>query len=244
MVFPGRTTRDKQNIFLGRDQYPLAFSWYPIPLLQQSWFFPTPSVHTIIMHLSGWMGVKPMHDVHLKLFPFHLIALGLKSICAFWGMLSLAGISWEKYKMNCTQTPYFSFPKKYIIISLSFSGSFFMLGWLSNDPHLSKFLGSQNLMFWPPWETGSSFLYKGECFVLISSNASFMSLSSLIRHPCNVKSIKSTAWKLTQLTGTTWWLKTSQKLPYILPNWGFLMFTHHAILHKLRPIAFLSVSNV
>jgi len=76
-------------------------------------------------------------------------------------MLSLAGISWEKYKMNCTQTPYFSFPKKYIIISLSFSGSFFMLGWLSNDPHLSKFLGSQNLMFWPPWETGSSFLYKG-----------------------------------------------------------------------------------
>jgi len=74
-------------------------------------FLPKPSVHTTITHPSGWMGVKPMHDSQLRWSFSHLITIGSKSICAFWGMLSLSDVSWEKIKEGLSWKSCYAVPK-------------------------------------------------------------------------------------------------------------------------------------
>jgi len=90
---------------------------------------------------------------------FHLITLGSKSICTFFGILSLLDVYWEKIKEGLYLTILLCCPQSNVRDSLILAGSTF-LGWSSKEFQGSKFLGGPNLMFYPPWETGSSFLHK------------------------------------------------------------------------------------
>ncbi len=105
-------------------------------LLASMNFIPTPSVHTTIIHPSGWMGVKPMYDEHLRWSSFHLIT--------FQKAIGVTGHSSFDFLVTGTDDSYFTLYQldKWVVILFSLHFPFFIwtysIGW-----HQSCFLSWQ-----------------------------------------------------------------------------------------------------
>jgi len=131
-------------------------------------------------------------------------------------MLSLSSASWEKIKDRLYSNTLFCCPQSKVRDSLIFSGSILILKRFSNEPHDFKLLlWCQHLMFSPPWDSGSRFLYKVVCLVLKYSNASFKSSSSLIQ----VLSIWSQSFPQLEDWCSSLGHLDSCKLPYAVWCW-------------------------